>query len=548
MKKTSETSKTRITPILFRWALPGIIIPAIFAGIFFRDNPTIFTVILILTSLSIISIVLAGIFIHKSEEKLHASEKLSRLLVENRKDYGIFMIDSEGKIINWNAGTEHLTGYKANEILGKPYDCLFTIEDQKANKPYINLQIAKAELQREAEGWCVRKNGQRFWATVTTTAIFDDKNNVIGFTKLIRDITKRKDTETKFKLILEAAPDAMIIVNPKGEIVIANTQTESIFGFPLTELINKPVETLLPNILKADDRTKYLRYTSSHSIGSRKQISGLRKDGTAFPVEISLSPLETSEGSLIIAAVRDITSRKKDEEKLTQMLADLERSNKELEHFAYIASHDLQEPLRMVSSYTQLLEKRYKDKLDNDAKEFISFAVDGAMRMQQLITDLLTFSRVATKGKQFSPTDCNIIVEHALTNLRIAIFEKNAKITVDKLPIVNADDTQLLQLFQNLISNAIKFQENEPIIHISSYQQNNEWVFCIKDNGIGIAPEFQEKIFLIFNRLHTRSEHPGTGVGLALCKKIVEKHGGRIWVESELGKGAKFCFTLPTNR
>jgi light-regulated signal transduction histidine kinase (bacteriophytochrome) len=224
---------------------------------------------------------------------------------------------------------------------------------------------------------------------------------------------------------------------------------------------------------------------------------------------------------------------------------ELARSNTELEQFAYIASHDLQEPLRMVSSFTQLLGKRYQGKLDSDADEFISFAADGASRMQRLLNDLLAYSRVGTHGKPLVPTDCNSILTQTLANLGPLIKESGAVITHDPLPKVQGDEVQLIQLFQNLLANAIKFRSQEaPRIRVSAEQKDSEWRFAVRDNGIGIAPEHQQRIFLIFQRLHQRADYPGTGIGLALCKKIVERHKGRIWVESKLGQGSTFYFTL----
>jgi light-regulated signal transduction histidine kinase (bacteriophytochrome) len=244
--------------------------------------------------------------------------------------------------------------------------------------------------------------------------------------------------------------------------------------------------------------------------------------------------------------IQDITERKRVEGALNEKTDELARSNKDLEQFASVASHDLQEPLRMVTSYVQLLARRYKGKLDSDADDFIGFAVDGAVRMRKLINDLLTYSRVGTQGKELSPTDSEAALAQSIDDLKVAVEEHGALVTHDPLPTVMADRSQLGQLFQNLIGNAIKFRGNEPPrVHVSASRNGNGWTFSVKDNGIGIAAEYSERIFIIFQRLHSRQEYAGTGIGLAICKKIVERHGGRIWVKSDPGKGATFYFVLP---
>jgi signal transduction histidine kinase len=242
----------------------------------------------------------------------------------------------------------------------------------------------------------------------------------------------------------------------------------------------------------------------------------------------------------------DNTERKLAEARLTRLLMELERSNKELELFAYVASHDLQEPLRMVSSYTQLLERRYSDKLDDDAREFIGYAVDGANRMQRLINDLLEFSRVGTRGKPLARTDVTEVLDNVCVNLRVAIEETGALLTRDRMPVVPADAGQLGQLLQNLVGNGIKFRNGgHPRVHVGAVEREHHWEFSVRDNGIGIEQQYFDRIFVIFQRLHSKGDYPGTGIGLALCKRIVERHGGKIWVESKPDEGSTFFFTIP---
>jgi light-regulated signal transduction histidine kinase (bacteriophytochrome) len=294
------------------------------------------------------------------------------------------------------------------------------------------------------------------------------------------------------------------------------------------------------------------------------------KDGRRVEVEFISNAYLVDATRFIQCNIRDITERMrvnqaletankemafqveekgKRADELVMINAELARSNAELEQFAYVATHDLQEPLRAVASCVQLLQKRYEGQLDEKAQEFIAHAVDGTKRMQTLINDLLAYSRISTHAQVFASTNCEMVLQEALANLMVAIAESGAVVTRDALPMVSGDATQLTQLFQNLIGNALKFRgEPPPQIHIGAVHNNGDWRFSVADNGIGMEPQYFERVFLVFQRLHTRKDYQGTGIGLAICKKVVERHGGRIWAESEPGQGATFCFTIPERK
>jgi PAS domain S-box-containing protein len=337
----------------------------------------------------------------------------------------------------------------------------------------------------------------------------------------------------------------MIMVDHDGRIVLVNREIERLFGYAREELLGQTVEMLVPRRMRdrhPSFRTGFWTNPQVRAMGSGRDLFGIHKNGAEIPVEIGLIPIEMDEGPVVLASIVDITVRKRAEE-------ELRRSNEELERFAYVASHDLQEPLRMVASFVQLLGQRYKGKLDADADEFIGYAVDGAHRMQQLIQDLLSYSRVGTRGTALVPTDTGAALDRALVNLRLALDEAGSVVSHDPLPTVRGDPGQLEHLFLNLVGNAIKFRGAEPSrIHISATDAGPDgWRISVRDNGIGIEADYFERIFVIFQRLHGREQYGGTGIGLAIAKKIVERHGGRIWVDSEPGRGATFSFTLPAN-
>lgn len=360
-----------------------------------------------------------------------------------------------------------------------------------------------------------------------TTGVFHDylNNSVVGTCINI----PQYDLILMAKMFTtEAFEPLRLLIFVTSTILIISIAAITVSGTIFAGLISKPINDLTMAAKKLTDGN--LEY----------RVNIQRND----EIGILASSFDTMAGELN----RLVTDIKRSEKELLRYSGELKRSNEELQHFAYVASHDLQEPLRMISSYLQLIERRYRDKLDKDAEEFIAYAVDGANRLQTMINALLEYSRIDRSGKPFEPVNFESVLERATLNLELAIKENKATITHDPLPTIMADSSQLLQVFQNLISNAIKFRGDEPPrIHISSKRKENEWVFSVRDNGIGIEPEYVKQLFTIFKRLHGR-EQPGIGLGLSICKKIVNRHGGRIWIESEPGKSSTFYFTLPMRK
>ncbi|PYJ02479.1 MAG: hypothetical protein DME25_15885 [Verrucomicrobia bacterium] len=367
-----------------------------------------------------------------------------------------------------------------------------------------------------------------------------------------------RDSEALYHSLVDTLPINILRKDLNGRVTYGNRGYCERMGKPLSALLGKTDYDLFPKELAE----KYLR-DDEKVVCTGEMFEDIEEhrsgDGQRLYVHVLKAPVRDAKAKIVGTQVIfwDVTARKLAEEALEKAAAELARSNKELEQFAYVASHDLQEPLRMITSYTQLIAKRYKEKLDDDAQEFMHFAVDGARRMQKLIQGLLEYSRVGTRGKPFEPTDCEQMLSDALANLKVALEESGATVTRDPLPKLMADSIQLTQLFQNLIANALKFRtEKPPHIHLGVERRLRvnaaslnvppyEWIFQVRDNGIGIERRYFERVFIIFQRLHTPDRYPGTGIGLAICKKIVERHGGRIWVESEPGCGTTFSFALP---
>lgn len=360
-----------------------------------------------------------------------------------------------------------------------------------------------------------------------------------------------RESEARSAGIISISADAIVTVNEEQRIILYNQGAEKIFGYSRDEVVGGPLEVLIPEQHRAHHHEQVRAFgegpVAARRMGERGRITGRRKNGEIFPADASISKLEIGGKRIYTAVLRDVTDRVRAEDELARQAMELARSNADLEQFAYVASHDLQEPLRMVASYTQLLARRYRGKLDEDADEFIGFAVDGVNRMQALINDLLAYSRVGSRGDNLEATNMNELFDRVLLSLGPAIEETGATVAREDLPVIRADPGQMAQVLQNLIANAMKFRKPDvvPNVSVSARRDPEGWVFSVADNGIGIAAEYADRIFVLFQRLHSRDEYSGTGIGLAICKKIVERHGGRIWFDSEPGRGTTFHFLIP---
>ena len=374
---------------------------------------------------------------------------------------------------------------------------------------------------------------------------FEEGAGLVQYRRYLSQIATGHAARTS--TVVRYSNDAITVQDLDGNILAWNRGAERMYGWTEDEALEMNIRTIIPEPERESALILAQRITQEE-VSESYEAQRVTKDGRLLEVWVTASLLveDTGNPTAIATTERDISDRKRAQEALARHAEDLARANTDLEQFAYVASHDLQEPLRMVASYVQLLQKRYKGKLDVDADEFIAYAVDGATRMQDLINDLLAYSRIGTQGKDFESTDSKSSLDQALVNLRSVMKESGAVVTHDPLPTVMGDAIQLGQVFQNLIGNAIKFRgEQPPEVHVGGERKDGEWLFSVRDNGIGIDMQYAERIFVMFESLHSKADYAGTGIGLSLCKRIVERHGGRIWLESELGKGATFYFTIP---
>jgi PAS domain S-box-containing protein len=483
--------------------------------------------------------------LRRAQEELEAS-RARYFDLYDMAPVGYCTLSEKGLILEANLTAATLLGVPRSALVARPIAQFILKEDQDIY--YLHRkQLFETGRPQACDLRMVRAGATLFWARLEATAAKDPDGSPVCRATM-NDITERKRAEEELLVknyVFEASLTANSIADLGGTLIQANEAFLCVWGYPgKDEVIGKPISHFFTNPREAGAIVTTLNKTGK----MEGDFTAKKKDGSTFDAHFTGTILLDAGGKKIgyQSSVLDITDRKRAEDKIHGVLAELDRSNKDLQQFALIASHDLQEPLRMVASYTQLLAKHYGGQLDEKATKYIAYAVDGATRMQRLVNDLLTYSRVSTRGNPIETKDSHSILGEAIRNLAATIKESQAIVTEEELPMVRADASQLVQVFQNLLANAIKFRgEDFPRIHVSARDEGREWVFSVRDNGIGIDPKYADRIFVIFQRLHTRQEYPGTGIGLAVCKRIVERHGGKIGFESEPGKGSTFFFTVP---
>lgn len=493
----------------------------------------------------------------RAQEQLKESETRYREFFHTSRDC-VFITSPDGRIIEFNDATLEMFGYDNREEMSNvSIPSLYAHSEDRS--VFLNL-IVRDGYVKEFPVQLKRRDGTVIDSLITAVSQKNPDGTIKALIGTARDITDRKraevalkESEQKFREIFnnvndgihlheideDGRPGKFIDVNDVACEMLQYSRDEMLQHSPLdfaTEYHSRPVDKILEELI-----------TVGHAVF---ETGHRRKDGTIVPVEINSHKITFAGRDVVVGVVRDITERKQAEEEIKRNAEKLARSNRDLRQFAYVASHDLQEPLRVVSNFVQLLQRRYKGKFDKDADEFMDFISEGSLRMQQLIQDLLAYSRVETLRKPFEAVDVDGVVDEVINDLRITIDETSAVVTYDPLPILTVDRTQIFQVFLNLIQNAIKFRKEKepPKVHVSAVRADSEWIFSVRDNGIGIEPQYFNKIFTIFQQLHSRGQYPGTGIGLAIVKRIIERHGGKIWVESEPGKGSTFFFSLRVDK
>ena len=484
----------------------------------------------------------------ESEAPDTARERLYALIAESTDD-AVFSVTLDGRVTSWNPAAERLYGRSEAEMIGARFEPLVEASAREEHRQLMR----RAAWGESSRGITTRHRtaaGRTLLIALTVSPIRARGERVVGVSAIARDIGREAELEARHSAIITSAFDAILTMDAAGRVVEFNPAAQAMFGYDEQDALGRPLaELIIPERFREGHRAgvqRLLAGGSSTVLGRRLEVSALRHDGTEFPVELVIARLEGTQSVLFTGFLRDLTELRRAQDELRHTIRTLERSNRDLEQFAYVASHDLQEPLRMVSSFMQLLQADYADQLDATAAEYIAFATDGATRMKKLIDGLLAYSRVDTRGQRPTPTDVQEVLDEAVAGLRLRMDAEQAVVEASDLPVVLADPGQLLQVFQNLVANALKFRgPAPPRINVSARPTGGFWEITVQDNGIGFEPEHAERIFSMFQRLHARGEYEGHGIGLSIAQRIVDRHGGRMWATSVPGQGSCFHLTLP---
>ena len=478
------------------------------------------------------------------------SSETFRQLVEGVQDVAIFMLDGAGRVSTWNSGAERIKGYRAEEIVGQHFHRFYPPEAVAEGKPARLLAIAARDGQVEDEGWRVRKDGARFWAEVTITALRDSEGAVIGFAKVTRDLTARKEaqdalhrSEQTFQLLVESIQDcAIFMLDPDGRVASWNAAAERIKGYRAQEIMGEHFSTFYPPDDVAQGKPQWALEIAEREGRHEDEGWRVRKDGTRFWANTVISPMRDLQGGLIGYAkvTRDLTQRRRAEQALVQ-------TSQELERFSYSVSHDLRAPLRAINGYAQALWEDHAAPLDDEGKRLLAVIRDSAKLGGELIDGLLNFSRLGRQALARAPVDVTALAESVVAELRQTQGSVAVEVVLSPLPPASGDAALLRHVLVNLIGNAFKFsvKRAHPKVEIGAEQHGSEVAYYVKDNGVGFDMQYAGKLFGVFQRLHRPDEFEGTGVGLALAQRIIQRHGGRIWAEGKVNEGATVRFTLP---